>query len=95
MDDLIPTEDLARAHERYLHEQERVRAERQRTRPKTRAEILCEIVREDPTVTIAELAEAADRSASWVRRTLRQAGIVLARPVHQKHRGDASESLKP
>ncbi len=81
---LIPVEDLIRAHERYLREQERLRAESQTTRPKTKAEILCEIAREDPTVTVAELAEAAERSASWVRKTLRQAGIAPAKPVCQQ-----------
>jgi hypothetical protein len=72
---LIPHEDLARAHAVYLAQQ---------TRPKTRADILIEIVREDSTCTVAELATAAERSPSWVRRTLKKAGIVLVKPTRQK-----------
>jgi transposase len=74
---LFPPEDLERAHDRYLHEQEQ-------TRPKTKAEILCEIATEDPTCTVAELAEAADHSKSWVRKHLRAAGITLVKPVREK-----------
>jgi hypothetical protein len=54
-------------------------AEFERTRQKTKAEILVEIVREDATYTVAELSEASGRSSHWVRKTLRQAGITLAR----------------
>ena len=55
-------------------------------RPKTRAEkcesdrrVLLEIVRDNefPGCTIEELATAASRSTSWVRRTLKAAGIKL------------------
>jgi hypothetical protein len=76
---LIPHEDLARAHARYLEQQEGARP-----RTKTRTEILLEVVREFPDVTVAELAEAAERSKSWVRRMLKTAGVVLAKPVRQK-----------
>lgn len=76
---LFPPEDLERAHDRYLQEQEQAR-------PKTKAEILCEIATEDPTCTVTELAEAAERSKSWVRKHLRAAGITLAKPVRQTGR---------
>jgi hypothetical protein len=57
-----------------------------RATPKTRAEkcesdrrVLLEIVRDNefPGATVAELAEAASRSQSWVRRTLKAAGVTL------------------
>jgi hypothetical protein len=69
---LFEPEDLIRSHERYMQQ-------RASPKTKTRAEILCEIATEDPTVTVAELATAAERSQSWVRTTLRKAGIVLAK----------------
>jgi transposase len=68
---LIPHEDLARAHAHYLAQHA------PQTRPKTKTEILLEVVREFPDATVAELAEAAERSPSWVRKHLRAAGIVL------------------
>jgi hypothetical protein len=74
---LFTIEELARAQAHYLERQEQ-------PRPKAKAEILAEICREDPTCTVAELATAAERSKSWVRRTLKQAGIVLAKPVRRK-----------
>jgi hypothetical protein len=76
---LFEPEDLARAHAHYLEKQ----AEQEQARPKTktRAEILCEIATEDPTVTVAELATAAERSPTWVRKHLRAAGIVLVKPT--------------
>ena len=79
---LFEPEDLERAHAHYLEKQ----AEHEQARPKTktRAEILCEIATEDPTITVTELAAAAERSKSWVRRTLKAAGIVLAKPVRRK-----------
>jgi hypothetical protein len=76
---LFPREDLERAHALY-------EAERQSKRVKTKAEILIEIAREDPTCTVAELADAAERSPSWVRKHLQVAGIVLAKPVRQNGR---------
>jgi len=73
---LIPEEDLQRAREKYL---------RENPVPPTHAEILCRIAREDPTLTVAQLADAAERSRSWVRKVLRQNGIVLIKPA-KKHR---------
>ena len=70
MSQLIPDEDLIAARERY---------EQAQPKPaKTRAEILCEIVREDNSVTVRELAEAAERSPSWVRKILRANGLTAA-----------------
>jgi hypothetical protein len=77
---LIPHEDLARSHANYMQKQ----AEQAQPRPKTRADILIEIVREDSTCTVAELAEAAERSPSWVRKHLRTAGIALVKPTRRK-----------
>ncbi len=61
-----------------------------RTAPRTRAEkcesdrrVLLECVRDFPDVSVAELVEASERSKSWVRRTLKRAGIVLAKPVRR------------
>jgi transposase len=72
---LFSPEELTRMRTEY---------EAKHPKPKTKAEILVEIVREDPTCTVAELAEAATRSKSWVRRVLRRSGIVLAKPARQK-----------
>jgi hypothetical protein len=44
-----------------------------------KAEILVEVVREDPTLSVAELAEASERPAPWVRSTLKKAGITLGK----------------
>lgn len=64
---LIPDEIL---------EASRVKYETTHPRPKSRAEILIEIVSGEPgEYTVRELAEAAERSPSWVRRTLRTAGL--------------------
>ncbi len=73
---LIPPEDLRAANERYLQEQ----AAHVPKAKDRRAEILLEVVREDPNAyTVAQLAEAAERSPSWVRKHLRAAGITLAK----------------
>jgi hypothetical protein len=82
MGSLIPEAELQAARERYL---------REHPVPPSRAEILCEVAREDPSLTVAELASAADRSPAWVRRILKQAGIVLNKPVGQRRsRGNQS-----
>ena len=73
---LIPFESLQRNYERYLQQQEQAHV-------KT-AEILLEVAVEFAPVTVAELAEASGMSASWVRKTLRAAGITPAKPVRQK-----------
>ncbi len=62
-----------------------------RAAQKTRAEkiesdrrVLLEIATEDPTCTVAELADWSERSQSWVRRHLKAAGITLVKPVRRK-----------
>jgi hypothetical protein len=70
---LIPTEQLLASRRKYEAE-----------RPKTHAEILCIIAREDPTVTVSELAEASGHSLAWVRKHLKLAGIALIKPQRQK-----------
>jgi hypothetical protein len=52
---------------------------------RTPAEILIEFCRADPAYTARELAEASGHSASWVRKTLKKAGIAL--PARQKKAG--------
>ncbi len=47
------------------------------TRQKTKAEHLIEVARDYPDATIAELAEAAEMSAVWVRKHLRSAGYEI------------------
>jgi transposase len=74
MKTVIPEEELQVLRERYRREHPTI------------AEILCQVAREDPSLTIAELAVAAERSLSWVRKTLKQAGIVLNKPVRQPSR---------
>jgi hypothetical protein len=61
---LIPEADLIRAHQNYLDEEDH------------KVKVLIEIATEDPTVTVAQLAAAAERSPSWVRKHLRASGIL-------------------
>jgi hypothetical protein len=75
MPSLIPEEDLQRAREKYA---------REHPAPPTHAEILCRVAREDLSLTVAQLADAAERSRSWVRRTLKQNGIVLIKPPKKR-----------
>lgn len=53
-------------------------------RPKAKAEILLEVVAEFPDATVAELATAAERSPSWVRKHLRAAGVTLTKPARRE-----------
>lgn len=59
-------EDLARSRERYLQEQAR-------NRPKTKTEILLEVVAEFPDASVRELADASGMGTTWVRKHLRDA----------------------
>lgn len=68
---LIPREALLRAHENYLQEQA---AQAGPTIDK--AKVLIEVVRENPALTITQLVEASGMSASWVRKNLRQGGLL-------------------
>lgn len=72
---LFEPEELEHAHAHYLTQHA--------PETKTRAEILLEVIREFPDATVAELATAAKRSPSWVRKHLRAAGIVV-KPTRQK-----------
>jgi transposase len=69
-----------------------------RAAPKTRAEkcegdrrTLLEVVRDFPDATVAELATAAERSPSWVRKHLRAAGISLTKPPRQKRQKEMNK----
>jgi AraC-like DNA-binding protein len=68
---LIPDADLIAANERYRREQPKPQPS---NREKTR--ILIEVVTEDSSLTVQELADASDMSPSWVRKTLRAAGLM-------------------
>jgi hypothetical protein len=49
-------------------------------KPPTHAERLCALARANLDAKVKDLAFAAERSPGWVRRTLKQAGIVLIKP---------------
>lgn len=69
---LISAEELCASRVRYLtkHPAE-----------KTKAEILVEIVQQEPNVyTAGELSEASGMSVSWVRKILRANGLKAAKP---------------
>ena len=54
------------------------------SRHSEKAKILLEVAKDFPDATVREFAEASEMSASWVRRTLKRAGIVIARAPRQK-----------
>jgi hypothetical protein len=70
---LFTDEERNQMHEKYLAEQEQKR----KPAPKTRAEILLEVVADYPDLSTAELSEAAGRSQRWVRKVLRENGVPL------------------
>jgi len=80
---LISDEELAHMRERAA----------QSEGPKSKAQILVEVVKEEPTLTVRELAEAAERSQSWVRRMLRLAGITLVKPTRPKRQRITGRTL--
>jgi hypothetical protein len=83
-------ERLQMMHDHQQRENaELVRKHAEMTRPKTKAEILVEVCREFPDTTVRELSENSAMSQSWVRRTLKAAGITLAKPVRGKKAGQA------
>lgn len=53
-------------------------------RDPVKAKILLEVCAEFPDATAKELAEASGMSMSWVRRTLKKAGLRAAKPARQK-----------
>jgi hypothetical protein len=73
---LIPREALQRAHDCYLQQQAAQKVDK--------AKVLLEVVREDPSLTVQQLAEASGMSASWVRKHLRQA-VLLAPAKSRKN----------
>jgi hypothetical protein len=83
---LFSREQLQEMYDRAHAQQtaELVRKHAAMTRTKTKAEILLEVAQEFAPCTVAELATAASMSQSWVRKHLKQAGIVLAKPVRQR-----------
>jgi transposase len=74
--------------------QAKILAENQQTlaamkpKPKTKAEILVEVAQEFAPCTTRELAEASGMSTSWIRKHLRAAGIVPAKPVRRTKAGE-------
>jgi hypothetical protein len=83
---LFTREQLQEMYDRAHAQQtaELVRKHAEMTRPKTKAEILVDVAREFAPCTVEELATAASRSERWVRKHLKAAGIVLAKPVRQR-----------
>ncbi|MGB6473822.1 MAG: hypothetical protein WBF04_07040 [Candidatus Sulfotelmatobacter sp.] len=53
-------------------------------RDPVKARILLEVAAEFPDATAKELAEASGMSTSWVRRTLKRAGMRAAKAVRQR-----------
>jgi hypothetical protein len=78
---LFSTEELAESHERYLEKQAALEGEK----PRSKAEILVDLVRNDPTLTVAELVEGSEMSATWVRKHLRNAGLKAAKAPRQRN----------
>jgi hypothetical protein len=72
---LFPESELQAAHDEYLAAQKLAYP-----RVKSKSEILLEVVADFPDATVNELAEAAERSTSWVRKQLRAAGVALTKP---------------
>ena len=57
---------------------------------KTRAEILVELVKEVPDLSLAEMAEASSRSERWCRKVLKAAGIAVPK-APRRARATATE----
>src|SRR5271169_1236568 len=76
MSSLIPDSDLQRVRMRYLQEHPAPARAAWQSENDRRAGILVEIAREDGTITVQELAEAAERQPMWVRRVLQKNGIL-------------------
>jgi hypothetical protein len=84
---LFSTEELQESHERYLQKQTQ-----DTERPRSKAEILVELVRNDPTLTVNELSEGSGHSKSWVRRHLKVAGLKAAPARRQRTLEPGEES---
>jgi hypothetical protein len=72
---LFSREALRQAEAQYRQEQQQATQSAPKAKDR-KAEILIEVVREDPSLTVAQLAEAAGRSQHWVRKHLRSAGLM-------------------
>jgi AraC-like DNA-binding protein len=68
---LIPDADLIAANKRYREQQPKPQPSNQE-----KARSLIEAVTEDSSLTVGELADASGMSPSWVRKTLRSAGLM-------------------
>jgi hypothetical protein len=68
---LIPDADLIAANKRYREQQPKPQPSNQE-----KARSLIEAVTKDPSLTVAQLANAIGMSPSWVRKTLRAAGLM-------------------
>ena len=64
---LIPEETLLESQRRYYEQHP------------TREMIVARLLREDPSLTVAQLALIVMRSRGWVRKVLRRAGLQAAR----------------
>jgi hypothetical protein len=87
---LIAREALLAANRLYLQEQDG------QAEPKVdKAKVLLEVVREDRTLTIAQLTEASGMSPSWLRKHLRLAGLMApAKPRERKEKEKAREQFR-
>ena len=72
---LIPESELEAARQKY---------EAEHPPAKSRAEILIELVKEIPDLTLVEMAEASSRSERWCRKVLKAAGIAVPKAPRRK-----------
>jgi DNA-binding MurR/RpiR family transcriptional regulator len=84
---LFSESEIKEMHTRYLQKQAALDGER----PRSKAEILVDVVRQHPDATVRELAEAAEMSPSWIRRTLKAAGLKAA-PARRQRKSEQEEA---
>jgi hypothetical protein len=86
---LFTNEELRESHERYLQKQTQ-----DTERPRSKREILIEICTAHPGVyTTKELAEGSGMSPSWIRRTLKAAGLKPA-PARRRRNSESGEESR-
>ncbi|MGB7602837.1 MAG: hypothetical protein WBM24_21225 [Candidatus Sulfotelmatobacter sp.] len=85
---LFTDEERNQMHEKYLAEQERKR----KPAPKTKREILLEVVADYPDLSTQELSEASGRSQRWVRQVLRENGVTL--PARNSRKEPAEREMQ-
>jgi hypothetical protein len=78
---LFSESEVCAMRERHLQKQAALEGER----PKTKAQILVDLVCADPSYTVAELSEGSGHSKSWVRKHLRAAGLKAAPGIRQRN----------